>query len=94
MECDYPWIFVAYIQGFTTIVAVLFLNFYIKTYLRRPVAKIGQQSLKNSQHMNGYVMNGDAGHTKAQSKHRNGYIVKTRLSNGGRQRRKPEANES
>ncbi|KAL4238733.1 Elongation of very long chain fatty acids protein 7 [Mactra antiquata] len=31
-DCNYPWKYVAFIQGFTTIVAILFLNFYIKTY--------------------------------------------------------------
>lgn len=40
-ECEYPWKYVAFIQGFTTIIAILFLQFYIKTYKRSSAVKKG-----------------------------------------------------
>lgn len=57
MECNYPWIFVAFIQGFTTIVAVLFLNFYINTYRRKPTSTKNTKKLENFG--NGLVANGE-----------------------------------
>lgn len=57
MECNYPWIFVAFIQGFTTIVAVLFLNFYINTYRRKPTSTKDTKKLENFG--NGLVANGE-----------------------------------
>lgn len=54
MECPYPWKYVAFIQGFTTIIAILFLNFYIKTYRRNP--KKNPEVLSNGYHANGHVV--------------------------------------
>lgn len=71
MDCSYPWKYVAFIQGFTTIVAILFLNFYIKTYRRNPRdAAKKKQSVSNGYHANGHLeTNGERnGHIS------NGYI--------------------
>jgi hypothetical protein len=55
IDCDYPWKYVAFIQGFTTTIAALFLNFYIKTYNK-------SKSIANSKSngaVNGHIGNGD-----------------------------------
>lgn len=69
MKCSYPWKYVAFIQGFTTIVAILFLNFYIKTYRRNP-----RHSAKKTDTMS--VSNGHNGY------HANGYVIANGNSNG------------
>lgn len=65
IDCAYPWKYAAFIQGFTTIVAVLFLNFYIQTYRRKVKSDDTSKHVKlsngvhdNGNHANGHVMNG------------------------------------
>lgn len=75
IECAYPWKYVAFIQGFTTIVAVLFLNFYIKTYRQQRESASKSRSMKSNGITNGYhandhmVANGKYHETKT-----NGYV--------------------
>ena len=60
IECTYPWKYVAFIQGFTTIVAVLFLNFYIKTYKQtKHITKSTSNGTVNGQTGNVDVTNGN-----------------------------------
>lgn len=64
IECAFPWKYVAFIQGFTTIVAILFLNFYIKTYRQKREHAVKSVDRKgncvpNGNHAKGYtVLNG------------------------------------
>ena len=89
MDCKiYPWIFIAFIQGFTTIVAVLFLNFYIQTYRKKPAPKKEQKSLKEFEHANGFVPVENGGHIA------NGYVVSGRVSKETIQRRHKQSNRT
>ncbi|XP_052768022.1 elongation of very long chain fatty acids protein 7-like [Mya arenaria] len=49
-ECAYPWKYVAFIQGFTTIIAGLFLNFYVKAYRRKTYSTVNENNKKDSLH--------------------------------------------
>ncbi|KAK3595556.1 hypothetical protein CHS0354_021667 [Potamilus streckersoni] len=53
VHCDnYPVIFAIAIQGFTSSVAILFLNFYIKTYIsNRQHGKVEQNGLAQNGHI-------------------------------------------
>jgi len=55
MTCSYQWKYVAFIQAFTTIIAALFLNFYIKTYKRKPRNAAEKKQVSNGYHSNGQV---------------------------------------
>ncbi|WAR19572.1 ELOV7-like protein [Mya arenaria] len=72
-ECAYPWKYVAFIQGFTTIIAGLFLNFYVKAYRRKTHSAVSE---KNRNVSNGHYSNGDA------YTHANGLISNENIING------------
>ena len=75
MDCDtYPWRFVAMIQGFTTLVAALFMNFYIQTYIKKSSSKKNQIPSKDCQDSNGSIANQNGEHVA------NSYVINGRVS--------------
>ena len=83
IECNtYPVIFAAFIQGFTTIVAVLFMNFYIQTYTKKPSSKKKHIPSKDFRNKNGYIAKTNGEHVA------NGYVINGRVSGDTVVRRK------
>ena len=61
MECEYPVKIVIVIQVFCTIVAILFLNFYIQTYWGKRKHVKSENAVSNGHCQNGLV---NGGHLK------------------------------
>ena len=75
MDCDtYPWQFVAMIQGFTTLVAALFMNFYIQTYIKKSSSKKNQIPSKDFQDTNESIAKQNGEHVA------NSYVINGRVS--------------
>ncbi|KAH3852891.1 hypothetical protein DPMN_095412 [Dreissena polymorpha] len=56
--CAYPWKYVAFIQGFTTLIAILFLNFYVQAYRKPKYLQIKSQRISNGVLSNGHEVIG------------------------------------
>lgn len=93
IECDYPWKYVAAIQGFTTAVAILFLNFYIQTYKNNKKPAKVEPTRNGAPCSNGYIASGHIDSEKIASGHAhsekiaNGHVINGNIANGTVSRR-------